>query len=453
MDKQVLINEVSKLLYEKRAVYFIGAGISKPSNFKSWLELLNTMQSDIGIEISDKDDLPEMAQFIVNNSLDNKGRLLNKIVECYTATDNNNINDYHNALITTSIDTIWTTNYDTLIEQAFGDSAIVVRRCDRDLLPTTPMNSKIEIIKMHGSVDSPLPENIIITKEDYEDYSITHPLTTERLRSDLLSKSFVFIGYSYRDPNIKAIMTEVRHLCNRRMTPHYMILEEEKDDNSIKLQKLWVKDLMRFGINTYMYEHGKHHELNSIMNEIARKSKGKAVFVTGSHKLNDDNMCNELGKKLSEIEDLILVYGQSEGVGSQVVKSFIEQGVMNKKEIQNRLKIYANPYANNKEWDNKDEYLVQLKKFRTLLMRETQVMIVFDGGKGTKLEVELAKELGTIIIPVIRKNNTEFISSLIVDESILCNIKKYSKEYYNKIKSKDIVSIEDLISCVKEILC
>lgn len=451
MDKEVLIKEFSTALQINRGVFFVGAGISKPSGFKSWIELLKTMEKDIDIEIDSNDDLTEIAQYIVNENMGNKGRLLKAIEENFAVSDSKKINNYHKYLSQTNLRTIWTTNYDTMLEKSINQQ-VSVKRCDNDLLPSYSGITGIEIIKMHGCIESPSPENIVITKEDYEDYTLNHPLTIERLRSDLINKSFLFIGYSYRDPNIQNIMNEVRHLCKKKTTPHYIILEEESDKRLNRLQRLWCKDLLRYGINTCFYKSGEHIELEQILKEISIKSKGNTIYVTGSHYNNESTLGSELGQELAKIDEIILLNGQSDGIGKMVLQSFVEYGINNKMDIHNRLRMYANPYANNVKWDNDDKYLGELKKFRADLISKTQIIIIFDGGKGTNIEYQLATELGSIIIPVITDENSSFMNDIINNISIIENIKIYDEAYAEKLNKRKKINVEDIIICVKKIM-
>lgn len=450
MDKEVLIKEFSTALQNSRGVFFVGAGISKPSGFKSWMELLKTMEKDINIKIDPNDDLTEIAQYIVNENMGNKGRLLKAIEENFAVSDSSKINNYHKYLSQTNLSTIWTTNYDTMLEKSINQQ-VSVKRCDNDLLPSYRATTGIEIIKMHGCIESPSPENIVITKEDYEDYTVNHPLTIERLRNDLINKSFLFIGYSYRDPNIQNIMNEVRQLCKKKTTPHYIILEEERDERLKRLQDLWCKDLLRYGINAYVYKYGEHVELEEILKEISIKSRGNTVYVTGSH-YDENPMVNILGEELAKIDEVILLSGHSDGVGKMVLQSFIEYGINNKMDIHNRLKMYPNPYANNEKWDNKDEYLEELKKFRADLIRRTQVVIMFDGGKGTNVEYQLALEFGSIIIPVITNKESGFIKDIINNSSIIDTIRIYDNDYARKLENEQETDVGDIITCVKRIM-
>lgn len=454
MGKNIVINEFSTALVQKKGAIFIGAGISVPSGFKRWVELLKEMQEDIDLDISDHLDLTEVAQYIVNNNLNNKGRILNKIVECYTTTDSVYLNKYHKILAQTNIKTIWTTNYDTLLEESFRHVPTVIRRCDTDLLPIVDIDQKVEIIKMHGSVDSPSPENLVITKEDYEDYFFTHPLTTERLKNDLLNKSFLFIGYSYRDSNIRSIMTQIRQLCSRGTRTHYMVVEKEKSANSYKLQKLWAKDLERFGIKTYIYDNADetHAELLEIMSSIAQKSKGNTLYVTGSHMVLESEFLEELGKELAKIRSLTLINGQSKGVANVVLKSFIEESLNLGDSIQNRIEIYANPCAHNEDWETREEYGSLLESFKYRLVRQTQIMIVLPGSHGTKAEIEKAKQLGTIIIPIITEERNELINDLLDNSHILGRIKQFSPMLYQSLKDGCLTTVEEVVDCVKRIL-
>lgn len=51
------------------------------------------------------------------------------------------------------------------------------------------------------------PKSIVFTSDDYA-YRIKNETFLEiRLKADLLGKKFLFLGYSLRDDNIKALLT------------------------------------------------------------------------------------------------------------------------------------------------------------------------------------------------------------------------------------------------------
>lgn len=210
MNKENLIARVSDALYENRGVIFVGSGVSVPSTQIDWLKLLKSLADDIGVTIGmEHDDLTLIAQYIVNEYTGNRGPLINAISKAL----NNNfpLNNYHKAISITKVSTIWTTNYDNLLERAFSDLLVDVKVND-DAISRNIVNSNIEILKIHGCISRSRHSEIIITQEDYEDFLDNKPATSQRLCNDLLKKSFLFIGYSYREgrPTIESTIESVK---------------------------------------------------------------------------------------------------------------------------------------------------------------------------------------------------------------------------------------------------
>ena len=68
-----------------------------------------------------------------------------------------------------------------------------------------------------------------------KDFNLTHPVTIRRLEQDLLTKSLLFIGYSYKDPNIQSIINNVRQMTDgKSQTRHYMILSTREEKRTAK---------------------------------------------------------------------------------------------------------------------------------------------------------------------------------------------------------------------------
>ena len=84
LTKETLISKVSDALFENRGVIFIGSGISAPSTQVNWFDLLKPLAEDLKIELDDEhDDLPLIAQYIVNECTGNRGYLLNEISKVF----------------------------------------------------------------------------------------------------------------------------------------------------------------------------------------------------------------------------------------------------------------------------------------------------------------------------------------------------------------------------------
>jgi hypothetical protein len=92
-----------------------------------------------------------------------------------------------------------------------------------DLDDIASMNPRNPVLyKFHG--DFGRPDSIVFCEEDYETRgpASDHPLDI-RLRSDALARTFVFVGYSFRDPNIRALFANLQRLFGGKLPPSFLI--------------------------------------------------------------------------------------------------------------------------------------------------------------------------------------------------------------------------------------
>ncbi len=75
------------------------------------------------------------------------------------------------------------------------------------------LEEDIPYYKLHGSVDyaNTEPGRLILTREDYKFYEMHRKPLFSRLRKELLSKTFVFVGYSFSDDNFRAILEDCKN--------------------------------------------------------------------------------------------------------------------------------------------------------------------------------------------------------------------------------------------------
>lgn len=86
---------------------------------------------------------------------------------------------------------------------------------------------------MHGDKNN--PDEAILIKDDYEKYYREHAQFITALSGDLISKTFLFIGFSFSDPNIDYILSRVRiDYGEQNNRQHYAIMRRvnEKDYNN-----------------------------------------------------------------------------------------------------------------------------------------------------------------------------------------------------------------------------
>lgn len=198
-------------LHDQNAAIFAGAGLSIPAGLVNWKALLKDIASDIGLDVNREDDLITVAQFHVNER-GGRHRINQALIDEFSrrakSTDN------HRLLAALPIKTYWTTNYDTLIEDSLRAAGRTpdVKITVNNLATTVPRRDAI-VYKMHGDIS--LADKAVVTKDDYESYESTRHLFSTALQGDLVSKTFLFIGFGFNDPNLSYILSRIRILLGR----------------------------------------------------------------------------------------------------------------------------------------------------------------------------------------------------------------------------------------------
>jgi len=106
----------------------------------------------------------------------------------------------------------YTTNFDDFIERAFR---LHGRPCTVVVIEEHMGRSgdSAEIIKFHGDFNH--PTQMVISESHYEErLSLKSPMDY-RLRADLLNRALLFIGYSFRDPNVSYLFSLINREFGR----------------------------------------------------------------------------------------------------------------------------------------------------------------------------------------------------------------------------------------------
>lgn len=429
-DKNNFVNEYVKSLNNGRGALFAGAGLSIPLGGISWSELLREDAASIGIDVSKENDLISVAQFIYNESGTRqtiiqllKNKILNK----------GKINENHKILRKLPIKKIWTTNYDDFLENSFIDAGKIVdiKKSVQDM--STELDSTdVTIYKMHGDIG--IPNSTVLLKDDYEIYDKRNELFTKTLQTDLLSNTFLFIGFSFDDPNLESIFSKVRIMLEGNPRRHYCILKsvtkddpeftqfdgEEKEreyEYRMNKQQLRVADLMRYGIKAIMVN--SYDEITNLLNSINRKYLSNKVFVSGAFEEVDsflgyrgekaiklaNDFCLKLGEALYD-EDFEVSTGLGLGVGRNLIT-----GYLNKDSYRDNTRLNSNMIVRPFPIQQKEE---EKRKYRKRILSECGTSIYLFGNKkslsngknkiidspGVEEEYKISKELKHYLIPV-----------------------------------------------------
>lgn len=205
ISRSELVENYVKAIQEGYAAIFAGAGLSRSSGYVDWKELINPLARSINLDTNKENDLIAVAQYY-RNERGNRAGINQAIMREFTKEVQ--VNENIKILARLPIETYWTTNYDTLIEDELKNKNKRVEiKVNKENLATTLPDRDVVLYKMHGDVSN--PADAVLTKDDYECYDIKRPLFRTALQGDLISKTFMFIGFSFADPNLDYILSRI----------------------------------------------------------------------------------------------------------------------------------------------------------------------------------------------------------------------------------------------------
>nr|A0A5B8Z1N3.2 RecName: Full=NAD(+) hydrolase ThsA; Short=NADase ThsA; AltName: Full=Thoeris protein ThsA [Cytobacillus dafuensis] len=447
-DKEVLIKEFLKALHEDNAAIFAGAGLSAASGFVNWKGLLKEAADELELDIEKETDLISLAQYFFNKN--GRQRLSQLVIDNFSAEAQ--LNENHRILAQLPIDTYWTTNYDRLIEKSLTDVGknpdVKIKQSDFALLK--PKRDAI-VYKMHGDIER--ASETVLIKDEYEMFHENNQLFSIGLKGDLISKTFLFIGYSFEDPDLEYILSRIRVLMGQDGRNHYCFFrkvnrnqynhlpKEEGDEkfryDSIK-QELKCADLERYHIKPVLVD--KYEDITEILQTILQRYCRSKILISGSaveykQFVPDHNTAQMFIHTLSR--EMVkagfkIASGFGLGVGSAVINGSLDYVYStNKRKISDYLILRPFPqYATNglelmDLWDQYRRDFISDVGCAVFIFGNKEVNgKVVDAG-GVRKEFDIAVAQGIKVIPV---GATGYMSKTLWEETIT-NYDKYYSDF------------------------
>lgn len=438
VERKELIREMSRAIREHNAAVFGGAGLSRASGYVDWKGLLRPLAEDIGLDVDRETDLLSVAQFYRNQRC-NRSTMNRRIMDAFNsgAGSNENIR----ILTRLPVFTYWTTNYDDLLENGLREAGrnpdvkvepeqLAVSKKDRDAI----------VYKMHG--DAGNPANAVITKDDHELYEYRRPLFRTALKGDLISKTFLFVGFSFEDPNLDYILGQIHSLLGENIHEHYCFFRrvqrkgydsEEEYGYARAKQEHRVEDLKRYGIQTCFVD--SYGEITDILRDIEAAVHRKNIFISGSAEEygpfweRETETAEELAGRLASAlvrEDCRITSGSGLGIGSAVINGALDE-------------IYGSRYGHVDEYlclrpfpqniRDQEEKKRRYTEYREGMLEDVGIAVFLFGNKkeedtvsgkevivnadGCRQEFEIARAKGKILIPI---GSTGYMAKELFDE-------------------------------------
>lgn len=335
LSAEAFFRDYGTALTNGTAAVFAGAGLSRAAGYVDWAELLKDFADELGLDLKIETDLVSVAQYHVNAEGGTRSRLQQRIVDKFG--DLHDLTPSQETLARLPIDLYWTTNYDDLLERALRDADRTpqVKSAASSLTVTQP-STDATVHKLHGDLSD--PGNIVITRDDYEEYIDKHQGYRERLQSDLIARTFLFVGFSFTDPHLSFILSELRRMHRASPRTHYVVMRREAlgdhDDEpgyryAKNRQHIRIGDLKRYGIQTILVD--SYDEIPQLLQSLRSRYLRRHVFVSGAahdYAPLGQDWINRFGALLGSrlISDgYNVVSGFGSGVGSLLVFGALEQ--------------------------------------------------------------------------------------------------------------------------------
>ena len=470
-DKSVLIREYVTALRNKTAAVFMGAGMSYDIFKKNWKELIAPYAQAIDLDIGQSPNYLLIAQAYANQ---NSAESLKQSVATQFCSEDTT--DVHRIFARLPIQEYWTTNYDKLIENALDEvSRHYDMVYDNDSFSVIDDDRERMVYKCHG--DCAHPMSIVITQDDYEEFSLKNFNFSTALLKALATNTFLFVGYSLNDPDINNLLAKIK-VINKKRTWHYLITKEEKEPHKAKEQLLWIANLERYGIKTLLID--DYPRVQEIVEEIEKRYMANKILISGSAEEYDEfsdeksaqDLIYKLGYSLVEFDcsysnkghGMNIINGNGKGVGPHLYEGVAEATATYGLDMADYLLMYPFPKSYYEKFEKEKSMEERYYAYRQKMISKCGVVFFLFGNRyndkgeivnalGVRKEFDIAVENGKFVFPI---GCTGYMAKELATE-VLANFEQYNgqmpnlKRILERLNSPGCTT-EEIIGGVKSII-
>jgi len=209
-------DDLVQLLSQRRIIPFIGAGFSAVHNVPTWEDLLSSLVAEIQAstdvepvlsyaeiaEACGHDNL-QIAEYLYLIAGESIGPIRHGLSTSLQSTTPLLESTPHVELANLGAPHVYTTNFDDLIEKTYRELGLQVDviSVPRDMALSHA--DRTEVVKYHGDLRH--EQTLVLTESQYYTRLEFESPMDLKFRSDLLGRSVLFMGYSFRDINIRVI--------------------------------------------------------------------------------------------------------------------------------------------------------------------------------------------------------------------------------------------------------
>lgn len=237
-----MFEKLIKLVRKEKVSLFIGSGFSIEAGVPSVSTLkeliLHELENDEQRQEHKNDSLDVLSEYYVEeNCLGSRNELIGLMRKAFEF-EPKCMDDHKMLASIPHFKTLFTTNYDTLLEDSYPEKERNIVRNDVDC---TYIDKRTTIYKVHGDFTS--PDDVVITTSDYDKFKKTswpNQLMWNDVFSEFLKKHILFIGYSLRDDNIIEIISRISKRVGKNRKQMFLIAPSIEQRHKTRLNKMGV---------------------------------------------------------------------------------------------------------------------------------------------------------------------------------------------------------------------
>ncbi|MEI2813838.1 MAG: SIR2 family protein [Burkholderiaceae bacterium] len=236
----------------------------------------------------------------------------------------------------------------------------------------------------------------------------------------MTGKTFLFIGFSFSDPNLEQVLSQIRQRYEKSQREHFALLRKPKEsDFKTKTdfiyaevsQTHYINDLRRYNVTVLLID--EYSDVTETLRMIEHFYRRRSVFVGGSGvdftpwaELDVNEFLYSLGAMLVD-HNIRIVSGFGLGVGNALISGAIDRAyAKGLYHLDDFLDVRPFPRAIQDEkrrtevWDSFRRDLLSLPGIAIFLFGNKKVNEEIILADGLKKEFDIAREQNVLTVPI-----------------------------------------------------
>jgi NAD-dependent SIR2 family protein deacetylase len=267
-------------------VPFVGAGMSHDGGFPTWREHLRTQGRTAGITAEHIEDLLSRGEYetVIAEVEASRGRdvFIQELRDVFARTGT--VTDATLLITDLFRDTVITTNYDRLIEQAFDTGAENAFQVISGLTALDdPDPDRVSIIKLHGDIRT--PGQCILSKNQYNqaygdgDLDLTLPIP-KLLEYYYKNSSLLFLGCSLNNDRTVQVFRAIKHEIQQKygdiVIPQHFAIEPAPESEQALIDRNAY--LLGLGITGIWFEKGQFEYVEAMLRLVRNELRYRGTY-------------------------------------------------------------------------------------------------------------------------------------------------------------------------------